>query len=108
EWLYSLGSRKEADMADSWAFVIGVESYQDPTVPPALLAESDAGEFARVLERLGFEPARQIVLLGSQATKTAVESKLRKLLKGPPVGEAFYLFYSGHGFVEGADAYLTC
>ena len=95
-------------MADSWAFVIGVETYQDPAVPPALLAESDAGGFARVLGQLGFEPSRQVVLLGSQATKTAVESKLRKLLKAPPTGEAFYLFYSGHAFAQADEAYLTC
>ncbi len=94
-------------MTERLAFVIGVESHQDSTLPTAAHAESDALAFARALERLGFQRNSQIILLGSQATKTAIESRLRKLVKSPPAGEALYVFYVGHSFrAEGRD-YLT-
>jgi hypothetical protein len=95
-------------MPDRTALVIAVESYQDPDIPPAALAEADGAAFARALEALGFARERQVVLLGSQATKTAVESRLRKLLKAPPQGEAFYVFYAGHAFSKAKESYLTC
>jgi hypothetical protein len=95
-------------MADRTALVIAVESYQDPAIPAAALAEADGAAVARTLEALEFARERQVVLLGSQATKTAVESRLRKLVKSPPEGEALYAFYAGHLFARGKDSYLTC
>jgi hypothetical protein len=94
------------DMADRWALVIGVESHQGAALPAAH-AEVDANTFAHVLEPLGFPRDHQIVLLGSQATKTAIESRLRKLSKGAPPAELF-VFYAGHGFHEDAQEYLVC
>jgi hypothetical protein len=94
-------------MADRLAFVIGVGSHLDSSLPAAAHAESDANAFARALERLGFQRDHQVVLLGSQATKTAIESRLRKLLKTPTTAETLYVFYAGHGFhIDGQD-YLT-
>jgi hypothetical protein len=95
-------------MADRVALVIAVETYQDPAIPAAAHAEADGAALARALEALGFSHDQQIILLGSQATKTAVESRLRKLVKNPPAGDALFVFYAGHGFSEGKDGYLTC
>jgi hypothetical protein len=94
-------------MSERVALVIGVESYQDSTLPAAAHTESDAAAFARALERLGFSRDGQVLLLGSQATKTAIESRLRKLLKSPSETQALYLFYAGHGFRQEGYDYLT-
>jgi hypothetical protein len=94
-------------MADRLAFVIGVESHQDSTLPRSAYAESDADAFARALERLGFLRDSQVVLLGSQATKTAIESRLRKLRKSPSGAEALFAFYAGHDFRLDGQDYLT-
>jgi hypothetical protein len=56
-------------MSDRLALIIAVESYQDPAIPPASHAETDAAAVSRALEGLGFGREQQILLLGSQATK---------------------------------------
>jgi hypothetical protein len=94
-------------MADRLALVIAVETYQDAAVPPAALAEADGAAFAQLLEPLGFAREHQVVLLGSQATRTAVASRLRKLLKGTGECEALFVFYAGHGFTADGEGYLT-
>src|SRR5262249_14701025 len=99
---------EERPMPDRLALVIAVSTYQDPGIPSAAGAEADADAFARALAPLGFPPDGSLVLLGSQATKTAVESRLRKLAKAPPALEALYVFYAGHAFTAGKKGYLTC
>jgi hypothetical protein len=95
-------------MADRLALVIGLESYQDAALPPVAFAEADAAAFAQLLTQHGFAREEQVVLLGSQATRTAIESKLRKLVKHPPSGETLFFFYSGQAFADAKQGYLTC
>jgi hypothetical protein len=95
-------------MAERLALVIAVDTYQDPAIPPAAFAEADAAAFARALEPLGFARARQVVLLGSQATRTAIESRLRKLARAGQDFEALCAFYAGHAFEAEAAGHLTC
>jgi hypothetical protein len=95
-------------MPDRLALVIAVDSYQDQALPPAPHAEAAAAAFAQALERLGFGRGQQTVLLGSQATRTALTSRLRKLAKAPAAPEAVFLFYAGHAFRAGGRSYLTC
>src|SRR5262245_59074092 len=95
-------------MADRLALVIAVESYLDPAVPPAAHAEADALAFARALQGLGFARDHQIVLTGSQATRTAVESRLRKITRNPPAAESLFVFWAGHAFSEDDQPYLAC
>jgi hypothetical protein len=94
-------------MTERLALVIGVESHQDCSLPPAAHAESDAATFSRVLERLGFRRDDQIVLLGSQATKTAIESRLRKWSKNPPSAQVLFAFYASHTFRQDGKDYLA-
>jgi hypothetical protein len=95
-------------MADRLALVIGVGSHQDSSLPAAEHAEADANAFAHALEPLGFPREDQTVLLGGQATKTAIESRLRKMGKSPPGAKELFVFYSGHGFREAGRDFLTC
>jgi hypothetical protein len=90
------------------AFLIAVDSYQDPAIPPARCAEADAAELARVLELHGFTRDKQVVLLGGQTTKTAAESKLRRAVQGLGPDDILYVFYSGRAFAEAGRTYLTC
>jgi hypothetical protein len=95
-------------MPDRLALVIAIDTYQEAGIPAAPHAESDAAALAALLARLGFARDRQIVLLGNQATKTAVESRLRRLVKSAPEGEALFVFFAGHGSALDGHAYLTC
>src|SRR5262245_57170564 len=92
-----------AGMGDRLALVIGVEGP-----PGAAYAESDASAFARALEPLGFARGDQVVLLGGQATRTAVESRLRKLARNPPAADTLVAYYAGPGFGEAGRGYLGC
>jgi hypothetical protein len=94
-------------MADRLALLIGVDSHQDPALPAAAHAGSDAAALGRALEAQGFRREQQVALIGSQATRTAIDSRLRKLLKAPPTAEALFVFFAGHGLHEGED-YLAC
>src|SRR5262245_25761429 len=88
-------------MPDRFALVIGLDS------PGAPQAESDALAFARALGALGFAGDALTTLTGGQATRTAIESRLRKLAKAPPV-DLLVIFHAGPGFVEDGAAHLAC
>jgi hypothetical protein len=95
-------------MPNRLALVIAVDSYQEATLPPAAHAETDAVALSHALEALGFARDSQVLLLGSLATKTAIESRLRKLVKNPPHADAFLVFFAGHGLADGKEGVLTC
>jgi hypothetical protein len=96
------------DMADRLALVIGVETHQDAALPPAPHADGDAHAFARALEPLGFGHAGVTLLTAGQATRTALASRLRKLVKSPPAVELLLVFYAGHAFAHNGSVSLAC
>src|SRR5438128_1797947 len=88
-------------MPDRLALLIGLDAPL-----PAPHAEADALAFARALESTGFAPDAVTVLTGSQATRTAVESRLRKLAKAPPA-DLLLVFVAAAGFEEDGEGYLA-
>src|SRR5262249_25395877 len=95
-------------MADRLALIIAVDQYQDPTIPAAAHAGAAPAAVSRALEALGFNKEPQILLTGSGAPRTAVSSRLRKLVKSPPQVESLFVFFAGHAFREGKEDYLAC
>lgn len=95
-------------MPERRAILIAVDSFQDSAMPPAPHAESDAQALALALEPVGYPREGQLVLLGAQATATAIASRLRKLAKSAPAPEAMLVSYAGHGFTADGVAYLAC
>jgi uncharacterized caspase-like protein len=91
------------------ALIIAVDAHQESAaLPDTGCAVSDARAFARALEALGCAADQQTVLLDGQATRTAIESRLRKLAKSPPQAEVLYVWLAGHVFHEGGQDYLCC
>ncbi|MBX9677743.1 MAG: caspase family protein [Gemmataceae bacterium] len=86
----------------------GIEKYSDERIPDVPFAEADAAGIAEALKPLGFEPASQIVLLSPKATKTAVESAIRRTLAALSSADQCCLFYTGHGFAHGDNNFLAC
>ncbi len=95
-------------MPERRAILIAVDSFQDASMPPAPHAESDAQALALALEPVGYPREGQLVLLGAQATATAIASRLRKLAKAEPPSESLLVSYAGHGFTADGVAYLAC
>lgn len=91
------------DMTDRLALILGVESHQDPSLSTAPHADADATRFAEALDHLGFSTT---LLVGPQATRTAIQSRLRKLAKTP--AELLIVFCAARGFAINGAAYLAC
>ncbi len=90
------------------AFVLSAGSYSDEALAPLPYADEDAAAFSRALEALGFAREQQVVLTAAQATRTAAESKLRRLTGALAPGDALYVFYAGHAFGGDGQTFLTC
>jgi Flp pilus assembly protein TadD len=95
-----------------WAVVIGVSNYKNISAEAQLrFAHRDAQEFAAFLRSAngGGFPASQIkVLLNEGATLSAVRTSLGTWLpRSVEPDDVVYIFFAGHGVVEGErDGYL--
>lgn|GEM_PF-4755166 len=95
--------------ADDFAIVVGVESYQK-SLPKASFAERDAQAMARYLRALGVPPRQMKVLVGSDATSSALRGYLTKWLpKNVKPDSRVFFYFSGHGAPdpETGSAYLV-
>ncbi len=90
------------------AFLLSAGSSADEVLPALPHADADATAISRALEALGFGREHQVMLTGAQATRTAAESKLRRLAPTLGAGDTLYVFYAGHAFRHDGQTYLTC
>jgi hypothetical protein len=88
------------------ALVIAVENYSDSKIPTVKYAQNDAEQFSLAIKEIGF--VEQVVLLSSQATKSTIESKLRKTALSLTEDDRFFFFYAGHSFSENDVNFVTC
>lgn len=99
----STASQLEEGLAPrTWAVVIGVNRYDDPTFTPLLYAEKDARDLAWVLnhDRYGnFD--RVITLTGpEQTTRQAILFELARLRNDLRRQDTLVFYFSGHGTME--------
>jgi len=94
-------------MSNKYALIIGVEKYQDPLINKVSFAESDANGIADALSIHGYGDHTEL-LLSNNATKTIIESRLRRIYSFLSPSDEFILFYAGHGFSENDRNYITC
>lgn len=90
------------------AFLLSAGSYSDEALPNRSHTDADANALSRALEALGFAREHQVLLTGALATRTAAESKLRRLKSALGPGDSLYVFYAGHAFRHDGQSYLTC
>ena len=88
------------------ALVIAVEKYAESQITPVTFAEADATDFAAALDAHSF--TIQATLLSQKATKTTIESHIRRGLARLTADDTFYLYYAGHGFSKNNNNYVTC
>lgn len=89
-----------------YAFLVAVERFSDARISQVQHAENDARELAKVFESLGFDEVTTLV--NHEATKTAVESKLRKAVGRLTKADTFYLFVASHGLSENGHNFVLC
>ena len=90
-------------MADRWAFVIAIDKYLDPALGTVPYAEAGAKAISDALAAAGYPKANQFVLLGQNATKSVIESRLRKLKKAVRKGDEVLAYFNGAGFTRNRD-----
>lgn len=90
------------------AIVIAIENYSDPRLQPVEFAERDGLLFAEALEPHGYSSANCIILVNQQATKSSVESRVKRVLKQLTADDELLFFFSGHGFAAHGVNHLAC
>lgn len=94
-------------MTNKYALIIGIEKYQDTSIRPVDSAESDAKDISEALSKHGYSSNTEI-LLSPRATKTTMESRIRRILSDLSPEDKFIFFYAGHGFSDNDHNYITC
>ena len=92
-------------MGQSHAILIGIEEI--PGFSRQAHAVAEAGHFAETLSLVGVPKTRQTVLTGPAVTKSAVESRLRKLLKTLAEGDDLWIAWFGPSFVAEGETHLA-
>src|SRR5690348_9328271 len=88
------------------AVLIAVEESAD--LPPAPFAADELRALAGRLEAIGVEKARETLLVGPAATRSAVESRLRRLGGSLRPGDTVWFVFAGPAFHEAGRGYLAC
>jgi len=91
-----------------FAVLIGCETYGDPSLPKIEYAAADLTALGATLARHGFAPAEQTLLVDAKASKSVVESRLRKVLRAATADDVVYLYFVGHAFALGGASYIAC
>ena len=92
----------------TYAIVIGISKYEDPSIPQLQFADKDARIFAAYLQSKagGSLPAGQVKLLvNEQANIAGILSALKWLSNSCTENDIAYIFFSGHGDVETETIY---
>jgi hypothetical protein len=90
-----------------YILVIAIEQYKDPLLRKVGFAINDANAFISAWEAHGFAKKDQFIHLNDDATKTAIESRLRRLQKELTEEDELVVYYAGHGFSVGGRNVLT-
>lgn len=88
------------------AVLIAVEESAD--LPPAPFAADEVRALSGRLEGVGFPKARQTVLAGPAATRSAAESRLRRAASSLQPSDTVWFVFAGPAFHEGGRGFLAC
>ena len=88
------------------AVLIAVDESDD--LPPAPFADDEVRTLAGHLERVGVAKARQTLLVGPAATRSAAESRLRRLGTSLKPGDTAWFVFAGPAFHQDGRGFLAC
>jgi hypothetical protein len=90
------------------SILIAVEHYADKGIRPVTYAEADARGLASVLDQHGFDQQDRVLLVNNEATKTIIESRVRKAIQSLSQDDILHFYYAGHGFSKNGRNLITC
>ena len=80
------------------AILIVLEKYAHPMLEGVAFANRNGERLLESLGQHGFAAEDCIVLADEQATKTAIESRLRRVIKSCLEEDVLFVYYAGHSF----------
>jgi hypothetical protein len=80
-----------------YLLAIAIEDYSEPKFGRIPFAVNDAKALAEALQNHGYYPTEQYIMLNEDATKTAVESRLKRLARLLTADDQLVIYYAGHG-----------
>lgn len=95
-------------MGSRFGMIIAIEKYHDSSIKNVKYGENDARAMRDVFLQNGIVEKNIILLTNQDATKTRIESMLKRRLSSLVDGDEFFLFYAGHGFSERGYNFVTC
>jgi hypothetical protein len=90
-----------------WAVIVAVETYRHPEWAGVPYAEAAGANLAKALVAAGIPPDGQILLVGPDATKGAVEARIRNLRKRIRKGDTLLVFLSAITFMHHGETYVA-
>jgi hypothetical protein len=81
----------------SYFLIVAVEKYHDIKINPVAFAEADAKGLVKAWQDLGYDPGDFTVLINNQATKTAIETHVKRLSSKAGKEDRIIVFFAGHG-----------
>ncbi|MEI8278894.1 MAG: caspase family protein [Bacteroidota bacterium] len=94
----------------TYALIVGISKYKNPSIPPLQYADKDAYAFSEYLRNCGVDSNNIILLLNEKATNGDFWANIVYLIDLAKPGDKVYVYFSGHGDVENKsiakDAYL--
>lgn len=88
-------------MKNYLGLIIAVEDYNNAKkIPKVKFANNDAEKFRETLIDLGCDSSKLELLNGVKATKTSIETKVKKIAREARAKDTIVLYYAGHGFYE--------
>ena len=111
----SVSAAAQSSIANTYAIVIGISSYQDPGIRQLNYSNRDAIVFSEFLMSApgGSVPKKNIKLLtDSMATIGEVDKAIRWLVNNCQQNDKVFFYFSGHGEMENVtmnkNGYLIC
>lgn len=93
-----------------YIFSVGISNYQSSTLAKLGYASKDAKDFVNTITSSDVSMYEEIVapviLTDKDATKSNIEKGLSNLTKTVGQDDVVFLYFSGHGMLDGEDAYF--
>jgi hypothetical protein len=99
---------KSSEKSRIHVLAIALERHQDAAIAPVEYAGNDVRAFLEAWQALGAQPADCIRLVDESATKEAIKSSVKALLRSVGVNDTVVLFFVGHGVAsDGVSQLIT-
>lgn len=92
-------------MGQSHAILVGIDDVDGFNRWPHAVTE--VGHLSDTLALIGVPKTQQTILTGAAVTKSAVESRFRKLIKALSAGDDVWVVWFGPSFLSDAETYLS-